>query len=192
MYAWAFSLPTLIITYHIHNVHTGDDSVDDEIMQSSLVFFFESGKVPFEKIVTSLVDDKNLAWHLITHDDQKRALFRIKKAFDLTLISQPSYLELRVSEAGYSELLLPEIYILACNTIVNVMKGDHLKHQYFHLAFKCTCSQTPNVHLMKISSSEAQPTRAECLHLPLDQQLSKDHLIWFVSARMCAYMYLYL
>ena len=147
-------------------------------MQNSLVFFFESGKVPFKDIITSLADNRNLAWHLMC-DDQKRALFRIKKAFDLTLISQPGYLELRVSMAGYSELLLPEICILACNTIVNVMKAEH---QIFHLAFKCTCSQTPNVHLMKISSSEAQPTRAECLHLPLDQQLSKEHLIWFVSS----------
>ena len=168
----------------IHIIHTGDDSIDDEIMHNSLVFFFESGKVPFEDIVTSLVGDRNLMWHRVMCDDQKKALFRIKKAFDLMLISQPGYLELRVSVAGYSELLFPEICILACNTIVNVMKAEQ---QNFHLAFKCTCSQTPDVHLMKISSSETQPTRAECLYLPLDQQLSKEHLIWFVSARIHVY-----
>ena len=153
-------------------------------MKDSLVFFFESGEVPYEEIVRLLANDKNLAWHLVKCDDQKRALFRIKKAFDLMLISQPDYIEVRMSKAGYTELLLPEICIQARNTIVNAMKAENLKFYNFHLAFKCTCSQTPNVHLMKISSSESQPTRAECLHLPLDQQLSKDHLIWFVSAKI--------
>ena len=156
-------------------------------MQDSLVFMFKSGEVPYKEIVTSLTNDKKLAWHLVMHDDQKRAVFRIKKAFDLMLISQPGCLEVRVCKAGYTELLLPEICIQARNTIVSKMKAEHLKLHDFLLAFKCTCSQTSNVHLMKISSSESQPTRAECLHLPLDQQLSKDHLIWFVSAKWVIY-----
>ena len=156
-------------------IHTGDDSVD------SLVFFFESGrKEPFEDIIISLVEDENLAWYLSDYD-QKRASFLIKNAFDLSLISHPYYLELQVSKPGYSELLLPEMCILARDAIVNVMKAEH---QNFHLAFKCTCHRTPDVHLMKISSSEAQPTQAECHCSLLDQELFKEHLIWFVSARL--------
>lgn len=62
-------------------------------MQDSLVFFFEPGGVPYEEIITLLTNDKKLAWHLVMRDDQKKALFRIKKAFDLMLISQPGCLE---------------------------------------------------------------------------------------------------
>ena len=172
------NLTTLLCDY----MHTEDDSADDEILHNSLAIFFESGEVPFVELITSLANDKNLAWHLVMRDEQKRALFRIKKAFDVTLISQLGYLELRVAMAGYTELLLPEICIQVYNTIE--MKAEHLKWKNFHLAFKCTCSQTPDIHLMKVDSLISQPTRAECLYLPLDQQLSKDHLIWFVSAKM--------
>ena len=126
-----------------------------------------------------MTKDKSLAWHQVRHD-QKRAIFRIKRAFDVTLINGPGYLEIQVAKAGDAELLLPELCIYVRHTLER--KAKDMGWQNFHLAFKCTCSQTTNVHLMKVDSLALQPKQAECLYVPLDQLLSKDkHLIWFVS-----------
>ena len=46
------------------------------------MIYSESGVIPFEGMVTSLKEDKSLEWKPL-EDDQKWAMFRIKKTFDV-------------------------------------------------------------------------------------------------------------
>ena len=151
---------------------------------------FESGVIPFEGMVTSLKEDKSLEWQPL-EDDQKRAMFRIKKAFDVTLtyrlIDQQNYLEIQVAKTSQVEhLLLPEICISVREIIEKKLEAisTQASSKPFRLAFKCTCSQKndPDIHLMTVDETELPPTQAECLFKPLIQELSKEtHLCWFVS-----------
>ena len=150
---------------------------------------FESGVIPFKGMVTSLKEDSSLEWQP-WEDDQKRAMFRIKKAFDVTMTSQQKYLEIQVAKTGHVEqqLLLPEICISVREIIEKKLEAISTNLQAsskpFRLAFKCTCPQknAPNIHLMTVDDTKFPPTQAECLFRPLNQELSKEsHLVWFVS-----------
>ena len=145
--------------------------------------------MPFEETVTSLkaLTESGLSWHLFQHDKRK-AKFRINSAFDVTLTSQPNYLELQVTQVGYSELLLPEVCIGVRETIETKLVGlSGGERRLFHLAFKCECTQSLDMHLMQVDDSSVRPTKAKCLFIPLDLELSNEsHLVWFVS-KLCLY-----
>lgn len=150
-----------------------------------IALYFKSGDVPFKAVVTSLTNDTSLGWHLLKQkDDQREAKFRIKRAFDMTVIARDrplSCLEIRVTQVGDTELFLQDICVDVRETIEEKLKAVCSEEQYL-LAFFCTCSQTSAPHMMKVDDSMFPCTHATCLHAPLDQRLSEDtHLFWFVS-----------
>ena len=153
-----------------------------------IVFQLKSGgDVPFKAVLTSLMDDKSLGWHLLKQKDElKEAKFRIKRAFDMKMIGNAfdrpiSCLEIRVAQVGDTELFLQDVCVEVRETFERKLKAVCPKEQYF-LAFFCTCSQTSATHMMKVDDSTFPYTHAVCLHAPLDQKLSEDtHLFWFVS-----------
>ena len=150
-----------------------------------IALHFKSGDVPFKAVVTSLTDDTSLGWHLLKQkDDQREAKFRIKRAFDMTLMARDrplNCLEIRVIQVGDTELFLQDICVDVRETVEEMLKAVCTNEQYL-LAFFCTCSQTSAPHMMKVDDSMFPHTHAVCLHAPLDQKLSEDtHLCWFVS-----------
>ena len=152
---------------------------------------FKSGTIPFEAVVASLTSDKSLGWHsLPKKNDQREAKFRIKRAFDMILTTrdQPlSCLEIRMTQAGDTELFLQDMCIYVRESVEKKLEAICTKEAYF-LTFLCTCSQMSAPHLMKVDHSvlPRPPTQAVCLHMPLDQKLSEDtHLFWFVSPMAC-------
>ena len=153
---------------------------------NSLTFYFDSEVVPFDEAVTYLNDLKEipggLSWYRMKPNGYRRPKYRLDKAFDVSLTSQFHCIEVEVTkvEGASPNMLVPEACIIVRETIEKKLNAHKL---VYHLAFKCTCKQSKEEHLMKVIKSESgSPINAECLKEPLQQQLSKEsHLIWFVS-----------
>ena len=146
----------------------------------------ESGKdVPFEAVLTSLTDNKDLGWRLLEQKkEQKEAKFRIKQAFDMKMIgiNRPeSCLEIRVTQVGDTEFFLRDVCVEVRETIEGKLKAVCPEEQYF-LAFVCTCRPISDPHMMQVAVSKSPYyTCAVCRCAPLTLNLSDTHLDWFVS-----------
>ena len=132
-------------------------------------------------------DKERLGWHSDGGTEKaRRAKFRVKKAFDMTLscYKQPmAYLEIRVSKVGDSELFIQDACVRVRETVQQKLAAISEKGAY-SLAFFCTCSHASDQHMMEVEMpTPLPPKQAVCYYnKPLYRNLSKGtHLDWFVS-----------
>ena len=156
----------------------------------TIAILYESRDVPFKGMVSKLAADKSLEWVSGGGNEEGKAKFRVKGAFDITLScydSPMAYLEIRMSKVGDSALFLQDACVHVRETVQQKLKLAHIgAEDAYSLAFFCTCSQTSTQHMMKIEMrTPLPPKQAVCNYKALNQNLSEGtHLDWFVSKHL--------
>ena len=170
---------------------------------SPLIIHFESGYVPFGVFCASIAhliahqDSKSPKWRLCNDQVMKnRVTFCIDRAFFATLISQPQYFEIQVSQHPHarSNRSLADICSTIRQTVVGTLQTVISKMKYkpyakietpllpdkqpFVLAFTCCLEDSHSDHLMKVVE-EDKSMFSECLKDSLAIDLKKEHLVWF-------------
>ena len=173
---------------------------------SPLIIHFEGGFVPFGVFSASIArliareDSLSPKWRLDRKEVKKNKVkFLVAKAFIVTLVSRPQYLEIQMkrypgAKHGHE---LSEICSIVRQTVVENLDNVISKMTYrphasiatsfsssqhrFHLAFTC-CLKDHNDHLMKVENEQY----GECLSDGAETDLYREHLLWFNKVSECA------
>ncbi len=169
-----------------------------EYRAGPLLIHFECGYVPYGVFcaeVTHLIAHQG-GWLLCQENVKKNmATFCVDRAFHVTLMSHPQYLEVQISQQKLARtrkslnevcISVQETVICTLNTVITQMKYKPYGsppisvHSPFKVAFPC-CLEDHDNHLMTVKN-DGKEWFAECIggsHIEVD--LSEEHLMWLAN-----------
>ena len=163
-----------------------------------LLIYFECGYVPYGVFCAEIT-------HLIAHQDgwllfqekirKNMVTFCVERAFHVTLMSHPQYLEVQVSRprSARTRKSLNQVCVSVQETVTHTLNTVIMQMKYkpygspqinvkspFKLAFLCSLENHDN-HLMTVKNEENE-WFAECIGgSHVEVVLSEKHLIWFAD-----------
>lgn len=175
----------------------------------SLMIFYRCGYVPigvFCAAIANLVGRGTKLepkWRLMENVVRKNKVsFQVGKDFDkVTLISHPSYYEIRISRPCLAispkpvqpKILTPQLCKDVCTSVKSTLELVTSRMNYpfqmgYNLAFECPVHPGEG-HLCIIDEDDDDPRIMQCLKDPKDPELvalQPQHLLWF--GKVCNYL----